>query len=522
MSTELFRRYINIINEVSENEMTELTRAITDLETVLAKYKNKIRENQNNRAQTRLLEIDLSQMSREQIEALRQGGSLPRRGSKEAQAWQAELDASRAGGTTGPMFGPDKPPGPGMVSKLKTLGKKGATIAGVVTLGAEILSQVYDYMMKTDLKDLAPGDQEIIKKNIPIIQSWLDPNKFEILNRYGSLQTRLLHVVDLLGKLGLSLKSNAAAAIPGAVPAADSQTLEKLLNKVQPFNEYYQAELKKIIAENMHLFSEAEKIAVHRDLVSEDLSDIPGWMMAAGVPAATYAGGGALAWAQAQANQLAAEKIAAEKAAEQGPAAALAAKEENARITAQYNDDLRKWRAKSPLTRGDKPTLKLVQVPTVSSATPPASKLTRFQRMGASMAPGKFLKFAAKHPVKAAVGSTALGGLYWMYDLIAPFAKQLIGVNTGLNSIQAGLDAISKNSPKEDYYALFKYLTDNPTVYRNADPATRKRIDQVQVDFCNNYPREEGCEQRKKEICKDYEVTGPDGKVTSLPGCNLG
>jgi hypothetical protein len=312
------------------------------------------------------------------------------------------------------------------------------------------------------------------------------------------------------------------------VPAADSQTLEKLLNKVQPFNEYYQAELKKIIAENMHLFSEAEKIAVHRDLVSEDLSDIPGWMMAAGGAAAATPVGSALTWAQIQANKLAAEKIAAEKAAEQGSADALAAKEKNARITAQNTELERKWKiqnAKQIRAGGkalDKPKLKdLVPVPTVPSAYQ-ASKLTPLQRMGASVSPGKFLKFGAKHPIKAAVGSTALGGLYWMYDLIAPFAKQLIGVNTGLNSIQAGLDAISKNSPKEDYYALFKYLTDNPTVYRNADPATRKRIDQIQVDFCNNYPREEGCEQRKKEICQDYEVTGPDGKVTSLPGCDLG
>lgn len=508
MSTELFRRYINIINEVSENEMTELTRAITDLETVLAKYKNKIRENQNNRAQTRLLEIDLSQMSRAEIEALRQSGSRS----------QAELDALRAGGTTGPMFGPDKPPGPSMGSKLKALGRKGATIAGVLALGAEILSQVYDYMMKTDLKDLAPGDQEIIKKNIPIIQSWLAPDKFEILNRYGSLQTRLLHVVDLLGKLGLSLKPNAAAATPGAVPAADSQSLEKLLKQAQPFNEYYQAELKKIIAENMHLFSEAEKIAVHRDLVSEDLSDIPGWMMAAGGAAGTAAGGGALAWAQTQANKLAAEKIAAEKAAEKASADALAAKEQNARITVQNAEAERQWRSKPPAARGDRPVPKaLVPVPPVPSAYP-ASKLTRLQRMGASMSPGTLATLAAKHPVKAAIGS----GLYWMYDLIAPFAKQLIGVNTGLNSIQAGLDAVSKNSPKEDYYALFKFLTDNPTAYTNADPATKKALDQKQLDFCNNFPREPDCEKRKLEICQDYEVTGPDGKVTSLPGCDLG
>jgi hypothetical protein len=518
MSTELFRRYINIINEVSENEMTELTRAITDLETVLAKYKNKIRENQNNRAQTRLLEIDLSQMSRAEIEALRQSGSRS----------QAELDAARAGGTTGPMFGPDNPPGPGMGSKLKALGRKGATIAGVLALGAEILSQVYDYMMKTDLKDLAPGDQEIIKKNIPIIQSWLAPNKFEILNRYGSLQTRLLHVVDLLGKLGLSLKSEPAAATPGAVPAADSQSLEKLLNKAQPFNEYYQAELKKIIAENMHLFSEAEKIAVHRDLVSEDLSDIPGYQYALGT-AGLGTTGGALAWAQAQANKLAAEKIAAEKAAEQASADALAAKEKNARITAQNTEAMRKWKIHNgrQIRAGGKPLdlpelTDLVQVPTVPSAYPP-SKLTRLQRMGARVSPGKLLEpLAKKHPIKAAIGGTVLGGLYWMYDLVAPLAKQAIGVKTGLETMQAGLDAISKNSPKEDYYALFKYLTDNPTAYTNADPATKKALDQKQLDFCNNFPREPDCEQRKKDICQDYEVTGPDGKVTSLPGCDLG
>ena len=107
MSTELFRKYINIINEVSQDDITQLTLTLEKLETVLAKYKNKIRESLKNRAQNRLFEIDLSQMSREQIEALRQGGSLPPRGSKEAQAWhaersaqstvsQAELDALRA------------------------------------------------------------------------------------------------------------------------------------------------------------------------------------------------------------------------------------------------------------------------------------------------------------------------------------------------------------------------------------------------------------------------------------------
>ena len=100
-----------------------------------------------------------------------------------------------------------------------------------------------------------------------------------------------------------------------------------------------------------------------------------------------------------------------------------------------------------------------------------------------------------------------------MYNVVSPVVSTAVGVKTGLDSIESGLRAMSKTSPKDDYLALFKYLTDHPDEYAKADAATKKLIDQAQMDFCNNFPREEGCSARKQEICSDYG--------NKLPGCNL-
>jgi hypothetical protein len=511
MSTELFRKYINIINEVSQDEITQLTLTLEKLETVLAKYKNKIRESLKNRAHGRLLEIDLSQMSREEIEALRQGGSR-------STVSQAELDALRAGGSTNPIFNPPRASGSSLGSKIKSGSGKLARYAGYATMAYEILSHVYDYLMKTDLTDLDPKDQAIIKDNIPVLQAWLAPDKFEILDRYPSLRIRLLNTVDLLGKLGMSLKSQPAAATPAqpaSAPAADKQSLEKLLNKAQ-FNEYYQAALKQIISENMHLFSEAEKMAVHRDLVSEDLSDYAAWLyphkgsaVAAGLAGA---GTGALAWAQKQANKQAAEKAAGD-AAGQAAADALAAEQENARITAQNDADMRQWRRTGRAAGDPRPTpAALKPVPTIPRVEP--SELGAVRRAAAKVAPTSIAKWAAKHPGWAGLGAATISGLAWMYNLVATPVSQAVGVKAGLDSIQSGLKSLAKTSPKNDYLELFKYLTDHPDEYKNADDATKKMIDQKQLDFCNNYPDEEGCSERKKEICQDYN--------NELPGCKLG
>jgi len=101
-----------------------------------------------------------------------------------------------------------------------------------------------------------------------------------------------------------------------------------------------------------------------------------------------------------------------------------------------------------------------------------------------------------------------------MYNLVATPVSQAVGVKAGLDTIQAGLKSLAKTSPKNDYLELFKYLVDHPDEYKNADDATKKMIDQKQLDFCNNYPNEEGCSERKQEICQDYN--------NELPGCKLG
>jgi len=510
MSTDLFRKYINIINEVSQDDITQLTLTLEKLETVLAKYKNKIRESLKNRAQNRLFEIDLSQMSREEIEALRQGGTR-------STVSQAELDALRAGGSTNPMFGTPRAPGPSLGSKIKSGSGKLARYAGYATMAYEILSQVYDYLMKTDLKDLDPADQAIIKDNIPVLQAWLAPDKSEILNRYPSLQTRLLHIVEDLGKLGMSLKSQPAAATPAAAasaPAADKQSLETLLKKAQ-FNEYYHAALKQVISENMHLFSEAEKMAIHRDLVSEDWKDIPAWGYGLGAAAAGSVGAaatGALTWAQKQANKLAGEK-AAEDAAAQAAADALAAEQENARITAQNDAAERQWRRQPPATRGPRPTpAALKPVPTIPRIEP--SELGAFRRGAAKVAPSNLAKLAVKYP-KTAIAVGVVGpALAWMYNLLTSTVGKVAGVKQSLDSIQDGLNSLATNSPKNDYIALFKYLSDHPDEYKNADDATKKIIDQKQLDYCNNFPDDPGCEKRKKDICQKYD--------NDLPGCKIG
>lgn len=528
MSTELFRKYINIINEVSQDDITQLTLTLEKLETVLAKYKNKIRESLKNRAHNRLFEIDLSQMSREEIEALRQGGSPAPAPTTHSTVSQAELDALRAGGSTSPMYGPDNPPGPSLKSKIKAGSGKLARWAGYATMAYEILSHVYDYMMKTDLTDLDPKDQATIKDSIPVLQAWLAPDKSEILNRYPSLQTRLLNVVDLLGKLGMSLKSQPAAAAQS--PAADKQSLETLLKKAQ-FNEYYRAALKQVISENMHLFSEAEKMAIRRDLVSEDWKDIPAWAYGLGAAAGaglTAAGGAGLTWAQKQANKLAGEK-AAEDAAAQAAADALAAEQENARITAQntniaaQNDAAeRAWEAKNQRrARVGKPALPkpeaiplnpLKPVPTIPRVEP--SELGGFRRGAAKLAPTNLAKLATKYP-KTALALGLLGpAVAWMWNLTTSTVGKVAGVKQGLDSVQAGLKALSDSSPKNDYIALFKYLADHPEEYNNADAATKKAIDQKQLDYCNNFPDDKGCAQRKKEICQDYN--------NELPGCKIG
>ena len=201
MSTELFRKYIDILKEASEetvispnvSDLDKLVIALTRLESVLDKYRDNIQEDQ-------LLEIDLSQMTRAEIEALRNG---------------------TAAGSTPPT--PPTPPAAGnpisrFVSNNPTIQKIRATSGSDLVKGGakrlgqyvsygvtayEILSYLYDRLTKKEFKNLTPVDQRTIRENIPILQQWTAPDKLKTLE--PNLRLRLFNVVDLLQKLGMSL-----------------------------------------------------------------------------------------------------------------------------------------------------------------------------------------------------------------------------------------------------------------------------------------------------------------------------
>ena len=534
MSTDLFRKYIDILKEFSDTDLNSLRAALTELEAVLAKYRSRIVEN-------RLFEIDLSQMSREQIEALRQGGTLPPGGSKEAQAWhaersaqstvsQAELDALRASQPTPPP----SPGTPGMGSKIKSgLGKIGK-YGSYAVVAYDILNYVYNWLIKAELKDLAPGDQQVILKNIEIIKPFAAPNVLETLPK--DLQTRLVTVVDLLGKLGMSMKPT-----PGTERKPDD--INKALEKIQAVKEQDLAEFKKIILQNMHLLSESEQMAVHRALITEDWTNYAAAAMSPGglaSGAVTGAAGLAGAWAKSQAGKVAAEKAATDAAA-QAAADALAAEQENARIIAQNAEAERQWRSKPPAARGDRPVPKaLVKVPTIPRVEP--ANLNKLQKAGAAVGQHLNLKTAweaAKKLKGWGFVAAAMGyGLYYLYDKFgAPLLSAYTGykgAETGINSVKDTLRDLSRNPKKEAMQELTATIIKDigticgpeggpegcltPEEFRQKYEATysaetRKAIDAAVLDWCLNHPSEPGNNERARQICATYD--------NQLPGCNL-
>jgi hypothetical protein len=561
MSTELFRKYIDILKEDSQemvistvSDITRLKIALQELEAVLDKYQDRINEDQKVRAQNRLLEIDLSQMSREQIEALRQGGSLPPRGSKEAQAWQAELDASRASQSTPSSGTVAKEPGTASkflsknptIRKILAKGRGSAIRGGAWGTGAfvayEILTNLYDWITSKKLDDLRPGDQEIIKKNIPIIQPWTAPDKIKTLDQ--DLRFRLLHVVDLLGKLGMSLAAQSSvvqneevAPASDQPEAPDQQVDQKLLDLLDrayaQIDESTHIDMKRFVLQNMHLLSEAEQMAVRRDMLSE--IDIPDWVNPSNWPVWAQIAGGAGAYkygpdivkkgynavtdnlpsGQARIEaEIEAAKKAAEATAAQTTAAIDAANQENARITTQNAEAERQWRTKSPATRGPRPTPKpLVPVPEMPAAFT-APKRGPMNKGAAAI--GRW-KIANPKKVALAAAATGLGGMVlW---LTAAVKGTVAAVDAGMTAAD---DAVKAQATElENDLELFRQAARNTdeqlagTLLQNPEDYLRfaKRV----MRHCSKFPNTPDCQDRMDRLCADPVLTNLNGGP--LAGC---
>jgi hypothetical protein len=528
MSTELFRKYIDILKEGSEEvvissditDLDRLTVALTQLETVLDKYRDSIREDQATRAQNQLFEvfspeelaalqraadpgappIDLSRMSREQIEALRNGtaaGSTP--------------PTPPAAGNPISRFVSNNP----TIQKIRATSGRDLAKSGIKKLGHagaigfaayEVLSHLANWFTKNEFKNLAPVDQRIIKNNIPIIQPWTAPDKLKTLD--PNLRLRLLHVVDLLNKLGMSLRDQSSAMQNEEVDDAQqpNQELFNLIDKAYAdISESDQMAMKRFVLQNMHLLSEAEQMAVRRDMLSEI-----DWTDAAMIGGGVFGAPGVLTWirnwflarGQDWAKEASAEEIAQK----------IAEIEEENRITKIQNDNAeRTWKtqnARQLRTGGkalDKPEPKaLKELPKM----PKVPKQNWIQKVGSGI-----VKQAVKRPIIAAlVGAAgAAGGYTLMYTGAA-----VKGMDVVDNTIKEKM--VELKSAEEMFKEAAKMTDAHLAGLLTLDPGRLLEYFKVEMNYCSAFPDYPTCQERMKKICSDPGIKALNGGV-ALDGC---
>ena len=510
MSTELFRKYIDILKEDSEevvaatiSDITRLKSALIELETVLANYEGRIHE------------------------------AAP------------------------PPVPPTPPASPSTMSKIlsdpsvqNTLasakkgyikGRRWAIRGGwqgtAAAVAFEILTRLYDWFTSKKLDSLRPGDQEIIKKNIPIILPWTAPDKLKTLD--PDLRFRLLHVVELLEKLGMSLGAQPPVQNEEVDPESEQpevadpgvdQELLNLLDRVyDQIDESHQIDTKRFVLQNMHLLSEAEQMAARRDMLSEldwsDLNNLPPWAQAAlGGGGAIYGPGlvkkgydavtGTFTDQAKKEAEIQAAKDAAEAAARDATAAIDAANQENARITTQNAEAERQWRTKSPATRGPRPTPKdLVPVPTMPTR-PATPKRGIFQKGAAAIGRWGMRNPKTAKLIAAAVG---LGGIVvWLKSVVT---GTVATVNTAVDTANTVVkDKATEVQNTRDLFKRAAQMTDEQlagTLLQN--PEDYLKFAKVVMKYCSGHPNEPGCEDRMQKLCKDPVLKDLNGGP--LAGC---
>ena len=276
MSTDLFRRYINILNE--STDQTQLTTALDQLDSVLDKYKDKIYES--------LTEAPRTPEQQAQMDALRQGtsttgskpsvsGATPRGGTRNpTRDWRSERTVkdiaareAEAVRVQQEIAALEKEVAAAKGSRPKRGLKASALVlaAGAALYLApkawNLVTGVYQSFVKYKFQDLAPGDQEIINKNISIIQPYYEQKAFSQLP--SSLQTRLITVAVQLGKLQASL------TLPNnQLPLTRSQEIDRAHNLNVNESAAILAQMQQLTQ-----LSDVEQMAVFRALVNEDLYD---------------------------------------------------------------------------------------------------------------------------------------------------------------------------------------------------------------------------------------------------------
>ena len=281
MSTDLFRKYLDILNE--STDQTQLTTALDQLDAVLDKYKDKIYES--------LTEAPRTPDQQAQMDALRRGttaapaaapGELPRGGTRNpTRDWRSERTVKDMAAREAQevlqqqeiarlkkdiaelerVANGELKPGTRRSLKGIALTLAAGAAAYLAPKAWNLVTGVYQSFVKYKFEDLAPGDQEIINKNISIIQPYYEQKAFSQLP--SSLQTRLITVAVQLGKLQASL------ILPNnQLPLTRSQEIDA----AHGLNVNESAD---ILAQMQQLtqLSDVEQMAVLRALVNEDWYD---------------------------------------------------------------------------------------------------------------------------------------------------------------------------------------------------------------------------------------------------------
>ena len=309
MSTELFRKYIDLLNEaVSQAELDNtLIPALKELERILGKYRGKIFE--DNRTDPPLFapgddppspsgpkpriarlpgdSIDeylarVRELSRS-ARGLEIGsgtpttaGSLP--SSTNPYSSMTEPRRASTGGTitTTPTGMVHTAPPPPRKGRVKLGAKLGAyTTAGLAALYAGYKGLEYLILKNSGyaLRNLDTSDQEGIKKNFKILEPYVVPDVFKTLP--ADIQTRIDAVLDQLKKLGMAVtaggdkEAQKSVAVPATAASAAAPAAEVPFSDIlQNANRYVKGVRESVEPAGL---SESEKMARLRNLVQENL-----------------------------------------------------------------------------------------------------------------------------------------------------------------------------------------------------------------------------------------------------------
>jgi hypothetical protein len=520
MSTELFRKYLNLLNESAD--LTQLTQSLTELETVLDKYKDKIHESLA--AQDPLLEAPRTPEQQAAMDALRQGGTptptapgeLPRGGTRNpTRDWRSprtiddqaarEAEALRLEKQAAELEREAAKAAKGSVLKrgVKGLGVVGA-LAGAAYLAPkawDLITGVYQLFTKYKFEDLESGDQEIINKNISIIQPYYEQEKFSQLP--VSLQTRLITVATQLGKLKskLTLPNN-------TLPLTRSQEIDA----AHKLNVKENATIRDQM-QQLNQLSDVEQMALLRALVNEGWYDDAKSAYKSTVDKIDSAASSVwnsdilryLGWPTALAGSVTASgylwtlwKIFSKNydsgsapSTTAAPATAAAAPvtpapDAGPRILGPDGNPLPPSRAATP-TRTPAPAIPEVEPPQLGS-----SKLAAFKKFLGTMAGGK------KKALQAILATALTGMASWGLWTAA-------GVNTGAEVAKdVGKWAANDldKTAEEEIQKLAKLNSSGQFWDDNfVSEQDRKNMLEVVIAYCNRHPKYQGCEEQKSNLC---------------------